>query len=461
MRTRMLTVALLCLIPCLAGVSAPRAEVEPPLVTVTPYAGTTVLAEEIGLEDGLLYGGRLGFMFSNRFGLEATYGLADLETDFGGGFATDLEHVGLDAMFRLLPPGRLVPYLTAGWGQLTYDSTADNDPFGGRDHVFNGWELGGGLLLRLAEGEQTRASLRLDVRDVISNLTPAFNPGGDAQHSLLVTAGLGFAFGRSGRDSDGDGIRDRHDLCPDTPRGAWIDGDGCPRDGDGDGVPDGLDRCDGTPAGAVVDAAGCPRDGDGDGVLDGLDRCAGTPAGAEIDAVGCPRDSDGDGVLDGLDDCPGTPAHLKVDAKGCPVEITETEIQLLDTGMISTSAVRFDSGTAELKPASRPVLDEIGQTLAHWPDLRIEIGGHTDAQGSAESNQRLSEARAQAVLDYLLARVPEIRPAQFSVRGYGESRPVADNATAEGRAANRRVEFRVLNTEELKRTIETQKLLER
>jgi hypothetical protein len=149
-------------------------------------------------------------------------------------------------------------------------------------------------------------------------------------------------------DEDGDGVKNRHDRCRGTPRGATVDADGCPgdsdRDGvlngldrcpttpqglpvdasgcaadaDGDGVPDTSDSCTGTPRGAVVDEWGCPRDSDGDGSPNGLDQCAGTPAGAVVDPRGCPRDADGDGVYDGIDRCPETPGGTFVDERGCP-----------------------------------------------------------------------------------------------------------------------------------------------
>ena len=318
-----------------------------------------------------------------------------------------------------------------------------------------------------------------------------------------------------GTDSDGDGVSDRKDACPDTPQGALTDSKGCPKDDDGDGVYDGLDLCAATPAGAKVDAKGCPLDADHDGVFDGLDKCAGTPSGARVDAKGCPLDADGegvpdgldmcantpkgdkvdakgctladadgdgvldasdqcpntpmgatvdakgcpsdddgDGVFDGLDICPNTPAGAKVDAKGCPTEVTETETQFLDTGVIRTSEIHFDTDKSNIKPESHAVLKEIGNILVQWPQLKIEIGGHCDSSGSDAHNQTLSEARAGSVLDYLTKNFPRISASQYTVVGYGENKPVADNSTVEGRTANRRVEFTVLNKEELRKEVE-------
>ncbi|MGH7525773.1 MAG: OmpA family protein [Gemmatimonadales bacterium] len=119
-------------------------------------------------------------------------------------------------------------------------------------------------------------------------------------------------------DSDGDGILNNRDRCPDTPAGAQVDQRGCSGDSDNDGVPDGVDRCSNTVAGAAVDVRGCTRDSDGDNIADGLDRCPDTPSGVLVDPRGCPRDSDGDSIPDGLDRCSETPRGATVDALGCP-----------------------------------------------------------------------------------------------------------------------------------------------
>jgi outer membrane protein OmpA-like peptidoglycan-associated protein len=166
-------------------------------------------------------------------------------------------------------------------------------------------------------------------------------------------------------------------------------------------------------------------------------------------------DSDGDGVPDSMDKCPGTRAGVKVDEYGCAVSSAETK--LLDTGMIRTSKIVFATDKAELKPESYPTLDEIGDVLVKWPGLKIEIGGHTDAVASPEYNQELSEKRAEAVLDYLVKKYPDIEKDQYTVKGYGESMPIASNDTAEGRAKNRRVEFKVMNKDALERELERRK----
>jgi outer membrane protein OmpA-like peptidoglycan-associated protein len=241
-------------------------------------------------------------------------------------------------------------------------------------------------------------------------------------------------------DSDNDGVPDGIDQCPNTPAGVKVDAKGCPIDSDNDGVPDGIDQCPNTPAGATVDARGCPTDSDNDGVWDGIDQCPNTPAGAKVDARGCPMDSDNDGVWDGIDQCPNTPAGTKVDETGCPVEVRK----FIDTGLISSTDIMFDFDKATLKPESKAPLDAIGKILIQVPDLKVEVGGHTDAIGTDAYNLKLSDARAKSVRDYLLNNFPQIKADNLSSKGYGESKPVATNDTKEGQAKNRRVEFRIL-----------------
>jgi len=196
-------------------------------------------------------------------------------------------------------------------------------------------------------------------------------------------------------------------------------------------------------------------------VLDGLDQCPNTPKGATVDAKGCPSDSDGDGVPDGIDQCPNTPAGLKVDANGCPIEVTEKETEMLDTGMIRLQNVNFETGKATLLPDSYAALDEVGGILLKWPQLSIEIGGHTDSRGRAEKNQMLSEARAKSVKDYLVDKFPGLATAQLTTKGYGSLRPLVPNTSALNMSKNRRVEFKVMNREALKKEIERRKMLKK
>ncbi|MBI1798487.1 MAG: OmpA family protein, partial [Candidatus Eisenbacteria bacterium] len=167
------------------------------------------------------------------------------------------------------------------------------------------------------------------------------------------------------------------------------------------------------------------------------------------------------GVYDGLDKCEGTPHGAKVDRDGCPIEIMEKETELLDTGMIRLENINFATGKADLQPEDLPTLDIVGQVLEKWSQLKIEIAGHTDDRGSAKLNQKLSEARAQSVLDYLEHKYTDLKPEQFSSKGYGESKPLVPNTSDLNRAKNRRVEFSVLNKEVLKKEVEKRRLLQK
>ncbi len=233
------------------------------------------------------------------------------------------------------------------------------------------------------------------------------------------------------RDSDGDGVKDSLDRCANTPSGEAVDDNGCPRDSDGDGVADSRDRCAGTAAGVKVDASGCEVDSDGDGVVDSKDRCSNTPSGAQVDADGCPKDSDGDGVLDGLDRCPASPAGRPVDAVGCPVLFAEKATSVVLEG------VTFATGSANLTDPAKVILGRVAESLVGNPDIKVEVGGHTDNTGNPATNLRLSQARAESVRQYLIEH--GVAAERVTAKGYGSTVPVADNRTAAGRAANRRV----------------------
>jgi outer membrane protein OmpA-like peptidoglycan-associated protein len=243
-------------------------------------------------------------------------------------------------------------------------------------------------------------------------------------------------------DSDEDGVFDGLDQCPDTPRGATVDPNGCPSDSDGDSVFDGIDECPNTPPGTAVDQRGCPVDDDGDGVLNAQDQCPGTPPDAEVDERGCTieRDSDGDAVPDNRDRCPNTAPGQTVDAVGCPVLF---EVEQGVVRPLVLRGVAFETGRSALTPDSYGVLDEVAASLNAHPEVRVEVAGHTDNTGSRSLNMRLSLERAQAVKAYLAQK--GIEPSRMVTRGYGPDQPIATNATAAGRAQNRRVELRQLD----------------
>lgn len=292
-----------------------------------------------------------------------------------------------------------------------------------------------------------------------------------------------FSFGAP-KDSDKDGVADKIDKCPDTPTGVVVDPAGCPVDSDKDGVADYLDKCP-TIAGIVAfqgcpdtdgdgvqdsqddcptvaglaSLRGCP-DTDGDGIKDSEDKCPNVKGIAEFN--GCP-DTDGDGIQDADDRCPfdkGTKA-LKgcpdtdgdgiadiddkcplvagiPENKGCPAIKEETK-KVFEKAL---RGINFETAKAVIKGNSFQILNDIVLIMEQNPEYNLKINGHTDAVGTAEYNQDLSQRRAFAVVKYLTDK--GIDPARLTAEGFGEAIPIGDNETADGRYLNRRVEFIVV-----------------
>jgi outer membrane protein OmpA-like peptidoglycan-associated protein len=185
-----------------------------------------------------------------------------------------------------------------------------------------------------------------------------------------------------------------------------------------------------------IENKGCPwPDSDGDGILDKDDDCP-QLAGPKENG-GCPyKDSDNDGLLDKDDDCPNTPGPKS--NKGCPV-IEKEVIEVLKTAF---NNLEFEVAKDVILGGSFASLDELAAVLKKKSTWKLEISGHTDNAGDDASNMTLSKKRAEAVKAYLVSR--EIEASRFIVNYFGETKPIADNATSEGRAKNRRVEMKIV-----------------
>ncbi len=182
------------------------------------------------------------------------------------------------------------------------------------------------------------------------------------------------------------------------------------------------------------------KDSDGDGVADDRDQCPDTAAGVKVDGNGCVLDSDNDGVPDGRDQCPQTPAGTKVNAAGCAIPVATKSAEVTEAGTWIYKDIQFENNRADLRPSSYATLNEIVAALKAQKDLNIEIQGHTDSSGTRSYNMGLSQRRAASVKAYLESK--NIDASRLTTRGFGPDRPIASNATKDGRARNRRVEIK-------------------
>jgi outer membrane protein OmpA-like peptidoglycan-associated protein len=356
-----------------------------------------------------------GFSFGTRFSLNKI-------TSYGNQIASD-NYYNIDGVISynlrsIFKSDRLMPFLEIGGGYVIFNEQGAG--------YFN---LGVGIEYWLGEKKKTGIILE----SLYKNTGETYGIK-HFQHML----GVAFLLGKD-TDSDGDGIIDKVDKCPEVPGLVEFegcpdqDGDGIPDmddecpDSDGDGIPDKDDECPEIPG--IIDFNGCP-DSDGDGVQDSEDSCpeiAGIPA-----LKGCP-DSHGDDVKDNDDKCPEIAGPIN--NEGCP-RITEKEIsRLQEIGQV----IYFETNQDVLTKESTDSLDEVYSILVQYPSISFEIVGHTDSIGKVATNQLLSEQRAASVLRYLDEK--GISSSKLESTGYGETRPLKTNSTPEGRRFNRRVEF--------------------
>ncbi|HRI06625.1 MAG TPA: OmpA family protein [Nannocystaceae bacterium] len=367
---------------------------------------------------------------------------------------------GLRGHAVLQLPRRITPFALAGIGAFGASSAAL-----GRD-VDPSLHFGGGVKFFIND----LLALRLDLRD---NISAAHQIENGRTNHVEVLLGLSLALGRKKTpaskliDSDGDGLWDPgqgvpkqdEDRCPNEP--GPRSNQGCPLvDSDGDGLWDPgqgapaaeEDRC--PMAAGPRSTQGCPLvDSDLDGFFDPgqgapveqEDRCPSEPGPKET--RGCPiKDSDGDGLADpgqGVtpeDQCPREPESFNnyQDADGCPDTIPKEVAKF--TGAIR--GINFDVNKDTIKPNSKKTLDAAVKVLKDFGDVRIEISGHTDSDGSAEYNRDLSRRRAESVKRYLVDA--GIAADRIETRGAGPDEPVADNNSKRGKAQNRRIEFKLL-----------------
>jgi outer membrane protein OmpA-like peptidoglycan-associated protein len=375
---------------------------------------------------GGLFGLRLGYMINHCLAAEGDASVIAYKSSSGGNINIALAAT-MDVLFHLMR-GNWVPYIITGGGayqSLSGDLGSDRD-----------WQVRWGLGLRAMAN--STVSPRFEIKHV---MTDAYTVGTMFANNVEVTLGVDFFLKKGGKvppplppvvdvDKDHDGVPDSADNCPDQ---AGTEANrGCPiLDRDHDGV---LDKDDACPDEAGTETnRGCPLlDRDKDGVLDKDDACP-DEAGAESNR-GCPLlDRDHDGVLDRDDACPEVPGLIE--AKGCMPE----KAAKMFSGTFE--GIYFATGKATITRESYPKLNKAVAMLQEFPSIRLIIEGHTDNIGQAYKNQVLSEERAQAVKDYFVAK--GVDPMRIETAGYGDTRPVASNKTATGRADNRRIEIKI------------------
>ncbi len=457
---------------CLAGLGASSAQADSrPTIHLGGFAGWNFVDEEIELgnslyddqvpESAFLLGARLGVDLFDLaphtriapvlgFEIEGKVALSKVTGNAAVGRSDDdapiLGWRG-HAMLSLFGNDWIHPFVLVGGGGETVATSSPYIDSPDTDAAFH-WGAGARW------DASPDVSARLDFRQIVTAGRYDYLA---LEHEIHV--GLSYRFSLFGderasrpaapTDADGDGIVEG-DRCPTEAedRDGFEDADGCPDpDNDSDGIADADDACPdkAEDRDGFEDEDGCPdADNDLDFVLDEDDRC---PLEAEDrdefeDEDGCPdADNDADGIADGSDHCPLEPEtkNQYQDADGCPDEIPVAIAKF--TGTIK--GIRFKSGSSRIMRSSERLLDQAVAVLKEYPDIRIEIAGHTDDTGSRMTNVILSRARAASVKKYLVGK--GIADARIETAGHGPDQPIADNKTFAGRAENRRIEFHLID----------------
>lgn len=376
------------------------------------------------------FGARLGYFPLRFLGVEAEFSALPARYEgVGSAFVYGFRGHGI----LQLPLFRVVPFIVGGYGLMGVSSS---QAVAGKDVDAVG-HYGAGVKYFV----NRHLALRLDLRHLIAAQAAEQK---DGTSHLQVVLGLSVTLNRAkpkpgskspdDPDRDRDGFMNEVDRCPDEP---GIAPDGCPdKDSDGDSFMDSVDKCPEVPG---VAPDGCPpKDRDRDGFLDKVDACPEEPG---VEPDGCPiRDADGDGILDPVDKCVNEPETRNgfEDADGCPDELPKAVTKFV--GVIK--GIYFDFGKDTIRKKSAPTLNAAAKIFAEYPDVKIEISGHTDNVGKREYNVDLSTRRAESVRQYLIGK--GVKAERITTRGAGPDEPIADNGNAKSRAKNRRIEFKLV-----------------
>lgn len=403
-----------------------------------------------------------GFWFTKSLALGFNYGKGFLQasdTKYGPEryFKTWMWEYTFLLKFKLMPSSALNPYLTVGYTFMDIDPKGRNNTRlpNRAANVYDkmNWAIPAGIGFSYFLSETFAVDFEALYHHSGTDYLDDLKAGTKNDGWTTAAVGLSLYLGKA-LDRDGDNIPDRRDADPNHAEDfdGFEDQDGAPDpDNDHDGI---MDLTDGAPLepedqDGFRDGDGIPDpDNDGDGIEDSRDQCPGTDKDLATvedmdgfqDDDGCPdSDNDNDGIADTEDQCPNeaeTPNDYQ-DEDGCPDEKPEIAVEAGQA--IVLEGVTFNSGSAELTPNSRIILNKVVQTMKENPQIEVEIRGYTDNTGSNAANMRISLQRADAVKSYLVQN--GIDAFRITTRGFGPANPVASNDTREGRARNRRIEF--------------------
>ena len=373
-------------------------------VEISPMIGYNIAEGNLNVkDDGYLVGG-----------IELQFNTPDsrLSPEFSILYSQGVDYkLGTASEFK---PGQDTKVVRGAFnGVYTFDEMSSVVPFakigGGLEKISNeSQSVEDGFFLDAGAGAKVPFTENLALKlEAIYMAKLATQNSGFADSNLIVMAGITFAFGDHAQKE-----------APVAKSAPVVEAEPTPEP-----TPVAVAPVAAVAAAPVV-AAIIDGDDDKDGVLNSKDTCKETVTGAKVDASGCNVDNDNDGVLNANDICKNTPVDTKVNSDGCPQTVPLN--------------VNFENNSDKIKSESQTQMQKYTDFLTKHTNYNAKIIGYTDSRGSASYNQKLSQRRAAAVVNDLISR--GVSSTQLTSEGAGEANPIADNATAEGRAQNRRIE---------------------